>query len=94
LFPAITADWFGNKEVGRNYGWVFTAYGVAGILGPLLAGVFKDAAAGGTTPVGWMTPFLIAGIACLIGALIMLFSHAPGERPRRTRVGRPAAHGT
>ena len=23
--------------MGRNYGWVFTAYGVAGILGPLLA---------------------------------------------------------
>ena len=31
--------------------------------------------------------------ACMIGALIMLFSHAPDERPRRTRVGRPAAHG-
>ena len=45
LFPAITADYFGNKEVGRNYGWVFTSYGVAGIMGPLLAGVFKDAAA-------------------------------------------------
>jgi MFS family permease len=77
LFPAITADYFGNKEVGRNYGWVFTSYGVAGILGPLLAGVFKDAAAGGASPVGWMTPFLIAGVACLIGALIMMFTHAP-----------------
>jgi OFA family oxalate/formate antiporter-like MFS transporter len=87
LFPAITADWFGNKEVGRNYGWVFTAYGVAGILGPLLAGVFKDAAAGGASPVGWMTPFLIAGIACLVGALIMLFTEAPGTRRRRHRMG-------
>ena len=77
LFPAITADYFGNKEVGRNYGWVFTSYGVAGIMGPLLAGVFKDAAAGGSSPVGWMTPFLIAGVACLIGALIMMFTHAP-----------------
>jgi OFA family oxalate/formate antiporter-like MFS transporter len=79
LFPAITADYFGNKEVGRNYGWVFTAYGVAGILGPLLAGLFKDAAAGGASPQVWMTPFLIAGVACLIGALIMIFTREPSR---------------
>jgi MFS family permease len=85
LFPAITADWFGNKEVGRNYGWVFSAYGVAGILGPLLAGIFKDAASGGNSPVGWMTPFLIAGISCLIGAVVMVFTSHPSERTRRGR---------
>jgi OFA family oxalate/formate antiporter-like MFS transporter len=79
LFPAITADYFGNKEVGRNYGWVFTAYGVAGITGPLLAGAFKDAAALGASPKVWMTPFLIAGLACLLGALIMLFTRAPNS---------------
>ncbi|MBK8491367.1 MAG: OFA family MFS transporter [Saprospirales bacterium] len=77
LFPAITADFFGNKEVGRNYGWVFTAYGVAGITGPLLAGVFKDAAAMGASPKVWMTPFIIAGVACLVGAIIMAFTRAP-----------------
>ena len=84
LFPAITADYFGNKEVGRNYGWVFTAYGVAGIAGPLLAGVFKDAASGGTSPVGWMTPFLIAGVACLIGAVIMTFTSSPQTKKHAT----------
>jgi len=87
LFPAITADYFGNKEVGRNYGWVFTAYGVAGILGPLLAGVFKDAAASGGSPRVWMTPFLIAGIACLVGALIMIFTNAPGEKQKQRDSG-------
>jgi OFA family oxalate/formate antiporter-like MFS transporter len=89
LFPAITADYFGDKQVGRNYGWVFTAYGVAGILGPLLAGVFKDSSAVGGTPVVWMTPFLIAGVACLVGGLIMLFTRAPsrtsGQAPRERR---------
>jgi MFS family permease len=78
LFPAITADFFGNKEVGRNYGWVFTAYGIAGITGPLLAGAFKDAATMGASPRVWMTPFIIAGVSCLIGALIMLFTNQPG----------------
>jgi MFS family permease len=77
LFPAITADYFGDRQVGRNYGWVFTAYGVAGLLGPLLAGVFKDSAAAGGSPVVWMTPFIIAGVACLAGALIMGLTRAP-----------------
>ena len=80
LFPAITADFFGNKQVGRNYGWVFTAYGVAGISGPLLAGIFKDAAAIGASPKVWMTPFIIAGIACLVGALIMVLTKHPGAK--------------
>lgn len=88
LFPAITADYFGDKQVGRNYGWVFTAYGVAGLLGPLLAGVFKDSASGGGSPVVWMTPFLVAAIACLVGGLIMLLTRAPGspsDKAPRTR---------
>ena len=46
LFPAATADFFGNRNVGRNYGWVFTAYGVGGIVGPVLGGIFSDAARG------------------------------------------------
>ena len=92
LFPAITADWFGNKEVGRNYGWVFSAYGVAGIVGPLLAGIFKDAASGGSSPIGWMTPFLIAGISCLVGALIMMATRRPG-RGRAGSTGQLALDG-
>ena len=79
LFPAITADYFGNKSVGSNYGWVFTAYGVAGLAGPLLAGYFKDAAHGSGHPGAWMTPFIIAGAVCLLGAVIMSMA----KRPRR-----------
>lgn len=77
LFPAVTADLFGNANVGRNYGWVFTAYGVAGIAGPQIAGYFKDAAKGATDPSAWMTPFLIAGVACLAGAVLMVLTRPP-----------------
>ncbi len=64
LFPAATADFFGNKNVGSNYAWVFTAYGVGGIIGPVLGGYFKGAAKHGD-PGAWMTPFVVAGLACL-----------------------------
>jgi len=77
LFPAITADYFGNKNVGSNYGWMFTAYGVAGLAGPLLAGYFKDAAQGATDPSVWMAPFIIAGVVCLLGAVIMTVLKRP-----------------
>ena len=80
LFPAITADYFGDRNVGSNYGWMFTAYGVAGLAGPLLAGYFKDSAQGATDPSAWMTPFIIAGVVCLLGALIASFA----TRPART----------
>ena len=83
LFPAITADYFGNKNVGSNYGWMFTAYGVAGLAGPLLAGYFKDAAQGASEPAVWMTPFMIAGGVCLLGAVIMAFTTRPTRVPPR-----------
>ena len=81
LFPAITADYFGNKSVGSNYGWMFTAYGVAGLAGPLLAGYFKDAAQDASQPAVWMTPFVIAGGVCLLGAVIMAFTTRPTRVP-------------
>ncbi len=77
LFPAVTADFFGNKIVGKNYGLVFFAYGIAGILGPQIAGYFKDVAKGETDPTAWLTPFIIAGIACILGSIIILFTKTP-----------------
>ena len=96
LFPAITADYFGNKSVGSNYGWVFTAYGVAGLAGPLLAGYFKDAAQGSGHPGAWMTPFIIAGSVCLLGAVLMSTTHRPRRvQPRAERTaGGKLASGT
>jgi MFS family permease len=83
LFPAATADFFGNKNVGSNYPWVFLAYGIAGIVGPQIAGYFKDAAAtSGAGVDAWKTPFIIAGIACLVAAAIGLMLKAP-KRPEQ-----------
>jgi len=42
LFPTMTADTFGTKRVGQNYPVVFLAYGLGGILGPIIAGYMGD----------------------------------------------------
>ncbi len=62
LFPSATADYFGTKHVGMNYGFVFTAYGIAGIAGPILGGSVFDATG------SYLWAFIPAGVLCLIAA--------------------------
>ena len=73
---------------------VFTAYGIAGIAGPLLAGHFKDTAQGNLYPIVWMVPFIIAAAACLLGAVIMAFTTRPQHVPQRTSAAAGAAFAT
>ncbi|MBM3859959.1 MAG: OFA family MFS transporter [Verrucomicrobia bacterium] len=70
LFPAATADYFGNKTVGTNYPWVFLSYGVGGVVGPVLGGMMGDAKA-------WMWAFIPAGVACLVASALALTLKAP-----------------
>ncbi len=65
LFPSATADYFGSVNVGKNYGVVFTAYGIAGILGALVAGTFGTAA-------GYSLAFYITGILAIVAVLLTL----------------------
>ncbi len=64
LFPTVTGDLFGTDHVGENYGWVFTSYGVGGIIGPIMAAGIRDALG------NWVAGFVIAGVACLVAAVI------------------------
>jgi OFA family oxalate/formate antiporter-like MFS transporter len=64
LFPTITAETFGAKMVGQNYPFIFLAYGVGGIFGPLLGGKMGDA---GNFPMA----FTILGVAVLLGTVLI-----------------------
>ena len=75
LFPAATADFFGNKMVGQNYGFVFFAYGIGGILGPIMGGMMGDNEA-------WIWAFIPAGILLLACAGIA-FMLKPPEAPEQ-----------
>ncbi|MDX1741698.1 MAG: OFA family MFS transporter, partial [Rhodothermales bacterium] len=70
LFPTATADYFGTTNVGQNYGWMFTAYGVGGIVGPIMAGAFRDSGS-------WLPAFVISGVLCLIAAVLALSLRPP-----------------
>lgn len=77
LFPAATAVYFGKKNVGENYGWVFLAYGLAGIFGPLFAGMVKDASGNFSGIDFWLIPFLAAAGACLVAMVLTFFLKIP-----------------
>jgi OFA family oxalate/formate antiporter-like MFS transporter len=76
LFPLCTAGCFGTKNVGQNYGFMFTAYGVGGIVGPILAGIFKDMGQGKGV-AAWMPPFMIAAVLCIIASGIIMTIKQP-----------------
>ena len=42
LFPAITADYFGSRYATSNYGFVYSAKGVASILGGVVAALLYE----------------------------------------------------
>lgn len=42
IAPTATATYFGTKDYPRNYGLVFTAYGIGAVIGNLLATQIKD----------------------------------------------------
>ena len=86
LYPALTADYFGTKHYGVNYGWMFTAYGAGGLVGPYLAAALmrqvskvpyeaKDSAGAVVQKlfaVGDYRPaFIVAGIACLAAVILV-----------------------
>lgn len=66
IFPTVTADYYGTRHVGTNYGIVFMAYGIAAIVGPKI----------GTS--GSMTQaFLIAACLCAIAAGLSFLVRKP-----------------
>jgi OFA family oxalate/formate antiporter-like MFS transporter len=42
VFASATADMYGTRNLGMNYGVLFTAWGVAGFLGPMIGGRVYD----------------------------------------------------
>jgi MFS family permease len=42
LLPTVIADSFGNKEISGIIGTVYTAFALAGLLGPTFAGLLRD----------------------------------------------------
>jgi MFS transporter, OFA family, oxalate/formate antiporter len=74
VFASTTADFYGTRNLGLNYGVLFTAWGAAGILGPAIAGRAFDRFG------DYRVAFFSAGVL----ALVALASLAMAKAPRKS----------
>jgi len=74
LFPSATKDYFGLKSFGLNYGVMFTAWGVGGLVLPRINGMVIDAT--GNPRI----TFVIAGSLMVLGAVLTFVSRAIAAR--------------
>lgn len=78
LMPSFTADYFGSKSLGANYGLLFTAWGLSGFFVPgLFAGLLDRARLAGATPAGYDQIFLMLSALAAAGALAVVTLSRP-----------------
>jgi OFA family oxalate/formate antiporter-like MFS transporter len=70
LFPTACVQYFGATAQGSNYGLLFTAWGLAGFVGPYVAGILLDSFN------TYFIPFAVAAAVVAI-SLIALFIIRP-----------------
>jgi OFA family oxalate/formate antiporter-like MFS transporter len=74
LFPTATADYFGTKNLGINYGLVFTGYGAAAVLGGLIPGLLAG------SNDGFTFVFIVVGIASLAAFVMAMIIRPPAKK--------------
>jgi MFS family permease len=76
IAPASTSHFFGRKYYSKNYGFVFTAYGVGAILGVLLSGFIRDTF--GSYLYVFYPILLLGALGMLLSALLLKGKSQPG----------------
>jgi MFS transporter, OFA family, oxalate/formate antiporter len=90
LFPATAADYWGTKNMGLNYGVLFTAWGVGGVIGQTLAGKIADATG------SYAGAYNIAGVLVSFAFVLAMLSYIQvsvnvEEREVTIKLGKRAA---
>ncbi|HEV3139491.1 MAG TPA: OFA family MFS transporter [Vicinamibacterales bacterium] len=75
VFASTTADFYGTKHLGLNYGVLFTAWGAAGILGPSIAGRVFDRFG------DYRYAFFAASALAVVAFVSLSFARAPSAEP-------------
>lgn len=76
-FPALTADYFGTKNMGSNYGFVLIGFGVGAVASSYVAGYYRDIAKQAGNINLMLPAFIIAAIAAVVGIVLTLLLKQP-----------------
>jgi OFA family oxalate/formate antiporter-like MFS transporter len=78
LMPSMTADYFGPKNVGANYGLLFSAWGICGFVVPgYFAGIMDRAKAAGNLAGGYQEVYWSLALLALVGAAVAAVLRPP-----------------
>lgn len=78
LMPALTADFFGAKNVGANYGIVFSAWGICGFVVPgYFEGLLDGAREAGNLAAGYREVYLQLAVLAAVVAVLALCLRPP-----------------
>ncbi len=70
VFPALSADFWGTKNVATIYGMILLGFGAGAVASSFTVAYLSQKSM-------FSTAFLIAGIAAAVGFVIVLFLKAP-----------------
>jgi OFA family oxalate/formate antiporter-like MFS transporter len=70
---STAADFWGTKNVGANYGLLFTAWGVAGLIGPRIGGRMFDIYG------NYQYAFYAGAVICFIALCFEMLARRPAE---------------
>ena len=88
--PSFTADYFGTKYMGINYGWILLAWGVGGVVGPIFVSLVKDATGSFSGALPYIAFMLLLAMILPILARRPGVPARPGERWAHLRLTRRA----
>lgn len=84
VYPSAVGDFYGTRNMGFNYAILFTAWGVAGVAGPLAAGYLLDVTG------GYGAAFATCSALCFAAAALGMLVKAPAAGARLSLVAEPA----
>ncbi|PGT84429.1 OFA family MFS transporter [Bacillus sp. AFS040349] len=68
LFPSVTADYYGTKNIGTNYGFMYQAYGLSAFAGPFII-----------KAISFTQAFIFAGFICILAIIMAKFVKVPSQ---------------
>ena len=74
-FPGITAENWGSTNSATNYGWMFTAYGIAAVVGPSIASNIREASG------SYSLALIIATVMAVLGLGLTAWYLKRAENP-------------
>lgn len=73
LFPSVTADYYGTKHMGSNYGFMYQAYGLSAFVGPMIA-----------KSLPFTNAFMLAGLLCVLAIVMARLVKVPAKSTSKT----------